>query len=203
MDTKSTIAISLVTASSLALNGFLATQLITKSREETKAPESQMRASEGAINFSYNDLQEINHNIGKVIIYESSEDTLTLSSSSGSYFPRHAKVQLNYSYNVSLDVTKAKVMQVKDQYLMTFHMSDVKIESITIGTPNIENDLNFISSLYGEDIARLNQTLLEKGYIKIDELVQEDFKANMDTSLVKEKLEIIYNGLPVIIQVIK
>lgn len=168
---------------------------ITKENDELK---SKLEISRNIVNESnIEEVNEINKENTKLIIYESSTGRYKKNIQEDKIFPVKSAITTNYRYDVICDLSQATTMDIQGITYVEIDYSTIKLNSIEIGQPTIVNDLNFLSQFKGNAISELNNQLIMQTYDQIEDYVKKDFKSKEDTLKInlETKVKNLYKGL--------
>ena len=147
----------------------------------------------------YQEITEINKNNTDLVVYESDTFDYKAVYTEGQILPLEVTYEANYSYSVTIDLSKATVYQIGNQIYISLNVSNVKLHKIEVSEPNLSAANTPISFMFkGKQLAELNAKALDKSTQSIQSIVNKDISAKKDIiqSNIYNKVSSLYTKIP-------
>lgn len=198
-----------VVLSGVSLGSLVCVNKITKGdklEEENAILRAELKEADAKlINSRIEKLKEINKENTKLVIFESNKAKYSKTIQDKSWFPIPVTIDTKYSYKVTIDLSKAQIVTIKDTTYVEINYEDIKLDTISIDIPKIDADVNFINQFKSKTLEKLTDRLLKIANKEINNLIVDDFNSKTDIfkSNLNNKLNDIYSDMDVYTKYIK
>lgn len=145
----------------------------------------------------HDEIVEINKKNINFIAYDTKFTSYSKNVSQDKLFPVKAQLNTQFKYNVTTDLSKAKIQTIQGTTYIDIAKEDIILNNIVVKQPKINYDLSFVSRFKGGSIIEIEEQLLSIAYDNIDKIIADDIinKNEIIQSNLINKLKALYDGM--------
>jgi hypothetical protein len=193
------VVVSMATTSSIYTVNKINNLKEENSRLQSQIDVNEKKAKAEVVDTTFEALKEINAKNTKLIIYEAESKGYSKTIKNDALIDMQATLNTSYSYMATIDLSTSKIVHAKGHYMVIVDLSNIKLDTISIGPMDIKYDLNLLNRWKGKTQSELTGAILTLATEDIEAHVNDDFTSNINLikARVKTKIYSIYAGIPV------